>query len=79
METKPASTPHGDTNFWRAINGQVPVLFKPGEHGLMPTDGEDRYSVIGCSTVLLGGKQRFIAPHLMEILAKSGQKFELHP
>jgi hypothetical protein len=53
------------------------VLGQLVELGLIETDGNGRYRVKNHSTVTFGGKSRFIAPHLMEILTKSGQKFDL--
>ena len=48
------------------------------ELGLVESDGDGRYKLRGYSTVMVAGKSKFIAPHLMEILARSGQKFDLH-
>jgi len=57
---------------WAAhVLGQLVAL------GTIETDGDGRYRLRGYSTVMVGGKSKFIAPHLMEILAKSGQKFDL--
>lgn len=54
-----------------------PVLGELVELGLIETDGNGGYRLRAGSTVMVGGKSRFIAPHLMEILANSGQKFDL--
>ena len=54
-----------------------PVLGELVELGLIETDGNGGYRLRGVSTVMVGGKSRFIAPQLMEILANSGQKFDL--
>ena len=78
MEMNFATTLAGDTNFWKTIDGQSPVLVNQVERGFAGAEADARYSVVGCSTVMLGGKPRFIAPQLMEILAKRGQKFDLH-
>jgi hypothetical protein len=45
--------------------------------GLIETDGDGRYRLRAHSTVMVGGKSKFIAPELMEILIKSGQKFDI--
>jgi hypothetical protein len=45
--------------------------------GLIETDGDGRYRLRAYSTVMVGGKSKFIAPHLMHILANSGQKFDI--
>jgi hypothetical protein len=54
-----------------------PVLGELLELGLIESDGNGGYRLRGYSTVMVGGKSRFIAPHLMEILANSGQIFDL--
>jgi hypothetical protein len=54
-----------------------PVLRSLIKRGLIEKIGDGRYSLRGNSTVKLGAKAKFIAPHLMEILAKSGQGFDL--
>jgi hypothetical protein len=54
-----------------------PALLSLIEHGLIEKVGECRYCLRGNSTVKLGGKAKFLSPHLMEILTKSGQGFDL--
>jgi len=54
-----------------------PVLGQLLELGLIETDGDGRYRLRGYSTVMVGGKSKFISPHLMEILSRSGHKFDM--
>jgi len=65
------------TRFLENPSWAGPVLGQLVELGMIETDGYGRYRLRGYSTVMVGGKSKFIAPHLMEILAKSGQKFDL--
>jgi hypothetical protein len=47
------------------------------ELDLVESDGNDKYRMKNHSTVMCRGQRKFIAPELLEILAKSGRHFDL--
>ena len=53
------------------------VLGELLELGLIESDGNGGYRLRGNPTVMLGGRSRFIAPDMVEILANSGRRFDL--
>lgn len=44
---------------------------------LVETDGHGKFRLKTLQTVQVGGRKRFISPHLSAILAKHGRKFQL--
>ena len=67
----------GKTRFLEDPRWAGHALAQLMELNLVESDDNGRYRLKPHSTVMCGTRRKFIAPHLLEILVKSGRHFDL--